>query len=201
MKQIFLANQTLRIQRILKPQGSKKNLIGMKKYGIRFNKAYGVKIPIIRELAKKFKPNHDLALYLWDTKIHELMLLAIFIDDYRQVTEFQMNKWVRDFASWDICDQCCSNLFDKTPYAFDKIFEWSKSKDEFIKRAGFALIATMAIHNKKLDHFLTFADNIKKRYLQDHKLTDTDKVILNERAKDLHISDVIAKKIEYVSAI
>lgn len=158
MKQIFLANQTLRIQRILKPQGSAKNLAGMKKFGIRFNKAYGVKIPIIRELAKKYKPNHDLALYLWETKIHELMLLAIFIDDYKQVNLRQMGKWVKDFASWDICDQCCSNLFDKTPYAIDKIFEWTASENEFIKRAGFVLIAAMAVHNKELDDkvFLEF---------------------------------------------
>lgn len=123
----------------------------MKKYGIRFKKAYGVKIPIIKELAKKYKPNHDLALFLWDTKIHELMLLAIFIDDYNKVNSRQMDKWVRNFESWDICDQCCSNLFDKTPYVLDKIYKWSKSKYEFVKRAGFVLMAAITVHDKNID--------------------------------------------------
>jgi len=151
-------NEIEKIKNYLKPLGSERNRIGMQRFGIRFENAYGVNIPVLRNLAKDFKPNHELALELWETKIHELMLLSIFIDDYKQVTLKQMNKWVKDFASWDICDQCCSNLFDKTPFAFDKIFEWSKSKDEFVKRAGFVLIATMAVHNKKLDDevFLEF---------------------------------------------
>jgi 3-methyladenine DNA glycosylase AlkD len=140
-----------RIKNYLEPLGSEKNRIGMQRFGIRFKNAYGVNIPVLRKIAKDFKPNHELALELWETKIHELMLLAIFVDDYKLVTKEQMNKWVKDFASWDICDQCCSNLFDKTPFAFEKIFEWTKSKDEFIKRAGFVLISAMAVHNKKMD--------------------------------------------------
>jgi 3-methyladenine DNA glycosylase AlkD len=139
------------IKNYLELLGSERNRIGMQRFGISFNKAYGVNIPVLRKLAKKFKPNHELALELWKTKIHELMLLAIFIDDYKLVTKSQMNKWVKDFASWDICDQCCSTLFDKTPFAFEKVFEWSKSKEEFIKRAGFTLIAVIAVHNKKLE--------------------------------------------------
>lgn len=140
-----------KIKKYLEPFGSEKNRIGMQRFGIRFNEAYGVNIPVLRKLARDYKGNHGLALELWETKFHELMLLAIFIDDYKQVTEKQIEKWVKDFASWDICDQCCSNLFDKTPYAFDKIFEWTKSEKEFVKRAGFVLIAAMAVHNKKMD--------------------------------------------------
>lgn len=146
------------IKNYLEPIGNEKNREGMKRFGIQFKEAYGVNIPVLRKLAKEYKGNHELALELWETKIHELMLLAIFIDDYKQVTLKQMDKWVKDFSSWDICDQCCSNLFDKTPYAFDKIFEWSGKKEEFVKRAGFVLIATMSVHNKKLDDevFLEF---------------------------------------------
>jgi 3-methyladenine DNA glycosylase AlkD len=140
-----------KIKNYLEPFGNERNRIGMQRFGIRFEKAYGVNIPVLRKLAKEYKPNHELALELWETKIHELMLLAIFIDDYKKVTKSQMNKWAKDFASWDICDQCCSNLFDKTPYAFDKIFEWTKSKEEFIKRAGFVLMATISVHNKKIE--------------------------------------------------
>ena len=158
MKRDIHIKQIEEIKKYLKPLGSEKNRIGMQRFGIRFENAYGVNIPVLRKLAKEYKPNHEFALELWKTKIHELMLLAIFIDDYKQVTLKQMDKWVKDFASWDICDQCCSNLFDKTPYAFDKIFEWTKSKEEFIKRAGFVLIATMSVHNKKIDYevFLEF---------------------------------------------
>lgn len=147
-----------KIKKYLKPLGSEKNREGMQRFGIRFKDAYGVSIPVLRKLAKEYKGNHELALELWETKIHELMLLAIFIDDYKQVSEKQMEKWVKDFESWDICDQCCSNLFDKTSFAYKKIFEWTKSKKEFIKRAGFVLMATISVHNKKLDDevFLEF---------------------------------------------
>lgn len=151
MKKELYKTQIDEIKKYLKPFGSEKNRLGMQRFGIRFEKAYGVNIPVLRKLAKEYKHNHQLALELWEKKIHELMLLAIFIDDYKQVTLKQMDNWVKDFASWDICDQCCSTLFDKTPYAFDKIFEWTQAKEEFIKRAGFVLIATMSVHNKKLD--------------------------------------------------
>ncbi|MBI5403183.1 MAG: DNA alkylation repair protein [Ignavibacteriae bacterium] len=149
-------NEIEKIKKYLELKGSEKNLLGMQRFGIRFNKAYGVNIPVLRKLAKDFRKNHEFALELWETKIHELMLLAIFIDDYRKVTKAQMNKWVKDFNSWDICDQCCSNLFEKTPYAYEKIFEWSKSKDEFVKRAAFTMIAVIAVHHKKTEDIELF---------------------------------------------
>jgi 3-methyladenine DNA glycosylase AlkD len=145
-----------KIKNYLEPFGSENNRAGMQRFGIRFENAYGVNIPVLRNLAKEYKRNHELALELWETKIHELMLLAIFTDDYKQVTKSQMNKWVKDFASWDICDQCCSTLFEKTPYAFEKVFEWSKSKEEFIKRAAFTLIAVIAVHHKKTEDIELF---------------------------------------------
>jgi 3-methyladenine DNA glycosylase AlkD len=79
------------------------------------------------------------------------MILAFLIDNLDEVTKSQMQKWVNQFASWDICDGCCSNLFDKTPYAYEKAIEWSASKKEFVKRAGFTIMATLSVHNKKAD--------------------------------------------------
>lgn len=149
-------NEIEKIKKFLEPKGSERNRLGMQRFGINFENAYGVNIPVLRKLARDYRHNHEFALELWETKIHELMLLAIFIDDYRQVTKSQMNKWVKDFKSWDICDQCCSNLFEKTPYAYEKIFEWSKSKDEFIKRAAFTLIAVIAVHHKKKEDIELF---------------------------------------------
>jgi len=137
--------------KIFESKGSSYNLEGMQRYGIRFKKAYGVNIPVLRAMAKKYKPNHKLALELWETDIHESMILAFLIDNPDEVTKSQMQKWVNQFASWDICDGCCSNLFDKTPNAYEKAFEWSSSKKEFVKRAGFVLMATTSVHNKKTD--------------------------------------------------
>ena len=134
----------------LKKHGSKKNLEGMSKYGINPLNGFGTPIPHIRNLAKKIGKNHNLALELWETKIHEARLLACMIDDSANVSKSQMNKWVKDFYSWDICDQVCNNLFVFTPFAYEKAIEWSGSKKEFVKRAGFVLMATLAVHSKKL---------------------------------------------------
>jgi 3-methyladenine DNA glycosylase AlkD len=139
------------IIKTLEPLGNVYNLEGMQRFGIRFKKAYGVNIPVLRAMAKKYKPNHKLALELWETGIHECMILAFLIDNPDEVTGKQMQKWVNQFASWDICDGCCSNLFDKTPYAYEKVIEWTSSKKEFVKRAGFVIMATLSVHNKKAD--------------------------------------------------
>ena len=121
---------------------------GMVRFGINTEKALGVPIPCLRSLAKEIGSNHQLALKLWGSQIHEARLLASMIDQPELVTEEQMDYWVRDFNSWDICDQVCSNLFDKTKIAFKKAEEWSQSPEEFIKRAGFALMACLAVHDK-----------------------------------------------------
>jgi 3-methyladenine DNA glycosylase AlkD len=121
----------------------------MVKFGIKVDNALGVSIPILRGLAKEIGKNHELAQQLWNTEIHEARVLATMIDDSKLVTEKQMDNWVKDFNSWDLCDQCCSNLFDKTEFVHKKILEWTKDDREFVKRAGFVLIATSAVHNKK----------------------------------------------------
>jgi len=126
------------------------NVKGMARFGISSNNTLGISMPVIRQMAKEFRGNHDLALELWDSGIHEARILAALIDDPKKVTEAQMEKWVYEFDSWDVCDQCCMNLFDKTPLAVKKIFEWSEREEEFVKRAAFAMMATLAVHNKKL---------------------------------------------------
>ncbi len=128
---------------------SKKNKAGMARFGIDTEYALGVSVTNIRRIAKEVGNDHKLAERLWKTKIHEARILASIIDKPGEVTEAQMEAWVKDFNSWDLCDQCCMNLFDRTPFAFKKAVEWSRRKEEFIKRAGFALMATSALHNKE----------------------------------------------------
>lgn len=127
------------------------NVKGMARFGINSNNTFGIPMPVIRSMAKEIGKNHQLALELWDTGIHEGKILAALIDKPDQVSEEQMEKWVIDFDSWDVCDQCCLNLFDKTKYAYIKAEEWSNRNEEFIKRAGFALMAVLAVHDKKAD--------------------------------------------------
>jgi 3-methyladenine DNA glycosylase AlkD len=131
---------------------------GMARYGISSHNTLGVSIPTLRQLAKKIGKNHLLAQQLWASGIHEARLLATFIDRPTEVTEAQMEAWVKEFDSWDVCDQCCSNLFDKTPWAYQKALAWSRRPEEFVKRAGFVLMATLAVHDKKAgdETFLPF---------------------------------------------
>lgn len=142
----------------LKSLRNPKNVAGMARFGINPDSTLGIPIPVLRNLAKKIGKNHALAQELWNSGIHEARLLAGFIDNPKDVTEKQMDKWVSDFDSWDICDQVCMNLFDKTPYTYGKAMEWSSNKKEFIKRAGFAIMAVLAVHDKKAtdDKFLHF---------------------------------------------
>jgi 3-methyladenine DNA glycosylase AlkD len=133
----------------LKSLSNKKNVEGMARFGINSENTLGVSIYILRPLAKEIGKNHKLALQLWKSKIHEARILASYIDEVAKVTEKQMDAWVADFDSWDVCDQVISNLFDQTPFAYKKAFEWSKRKEEFVKRAGFVMMAALSVHNKK----------------------------------------------------
>jgi 3-methyladenine DNA glycosylase AlkD len=124
---------------------------GMARYGINPNNTYGISMPTLRQIAHQTGKDHALALALWDSGIHEARILACLVDDPGQVTEDQMEAWARDFDSWDVCDQVCGNLFDSTPYAYHKACEWSEREEEFVRRAGFALMAALAVHDKKAD--------------------------------------------------
>jgi 3-methyladenine DNA glycosylase AlkD len=126
-------------------------LDGMSRYGIATENRLGVSVPDMRRLAKEFGKDHGLALQLWKTGIQEARIMAALIDDAQEVSEEQMEEWVKDFNSWDVCDQVCMNLFDKTPHAWKKVRDWSGREEEFVRRAAFALIACLAWHDKKAD--------------------------------------------------
>jgi 3-methyladenine DNA glycosylase AlkD len=133
----------------LKSLANPANVKGMAQFGINPQNTLGVSMPELRTLAKEITKDHELAQELWVSGIHEAKILACLIDEPKKVTEKQMDSWVKDFDSWDVCDQCIMNLFDRTPMAFEKAKEWSESKEEFIKRAGFAMMASLAVHDKK----------------------------------------------------
>jgi len=136
----------------LKLLASPKNIKGMARFGINTEKALGIPVPFLRDLAKKTGKNHQLAQDLWGSGIHEARILASMVDDFQSVTEKQMEKWVKDFNSWDICDQVCMNLFNKTPFAVKKAKDWTRSSRQFTKRAGFAMMASLAVHDKKMEN-------------------------------------------------
>jgi 3-methyladenine DNA glycosylase AlkD len=133
----------------LKSLANPQNVKGMSRYGINTKNTLGISIFTLRPMAARFGKNHKLALELWASGIHEARLMATFIDEPAKVSEAQMEKWVLDFDSWDVCDQCCSNLFDKTSFAYKKAFEWTERDEEFVKRAGFVLMAALSVHDKK----------------------------------------------------
>lgn len=133
----------------LKSLESPKNVEGMARYGINPKNNLGVSIYVLRPIAQKIGGNHDLALKLWDSGIHDARLLACFIDDPQKVTAEQMDAWAKDFDSWDICDQACTSLFDQSPISWTKAFEWAKRDEEFVKRAAFSLVAGLSVHDKK----------------------------------------------------
>ena len=137
---------------------------GMARFGINPENTYGVSLPSLRKIARETGKDHVLALKLWTSGIHEARLLASMVDEPEMVTEAQMESWVKDFDSWDVCDQCCSNLFDKSKLAYQKASEWSRREEEFVKRAGFVLMATLAVHDKKAsdEDFLKFLPMIKR---------------------------------------
>ena len=125
------------------------SLEGMARCGISTERALGgISLPVLRAMAKKIGRDHAVASDLWTSGIHEARLLAAMIDDPSQVTEEQMEAWASDFDSWDIVDGTCSSLFDKTPFAYAKAVEWSERDEEFVKRAGFVLMATLSVHDK-----------------------------------------------------
>ncbi len=122
---------------------------GMARFGINPEKTLGVQVNRLRELAKEIGRDHELAARLWESGIHEARILASIVDEPAEVTVEQMERWAMEFDSWDVCDGCCSNLFEKTPYAIDMAVEWSGREEEFVKRAGYVLIARLAVGKKK----------------------------------------------------
>lgn len=133
----------------LERTGTKANREGMARYAIPSDKAYGVSVGALRQHAKRLGRSHELAAALWETDRYEARMLATFIDEPARVTAEQMDRWCRDFDSWAICDTACFHLFDRTPYAWRKARQWATAKPEFVRRAGFALMASLVGHDKK----------------------------------------------------
>jgi 3-methyladenine DNA glycosylase AlkD len=134
-----------RLQSKAKPE----QLEGMAKYGMTVEKRLGVSVPDMRKLAKEVGRDHKLALDLWRTGIAEARILAGMVGDPAKLTDEQMEEWVKDINSWDVCDQVCMNLFEKNQLAWQKIIDWSEREEEFVKRTAFSLMACLAWHDKK----------------------------------------------------
>lgn len=143
---------------------------GMTRFGIRPAHALGIPIPILRKMAKESGRNQALAVALWDSGIHEARILASMIAEPQRTSAQLMDAWVNDFDSWDICDQVCGNLFEKTPYAYQKAMQWCQQEKEFVRRAGFVMMAELAVHDKKArnEAFLPFFPLIKQ-YASDER--------------------------------
>jgi len=135
----------------LKNKAEPNQLKGMAKFGMAVEQRLGVSVPEMRKIAKETGEDHKLALELWKTGIIEARIVAAMIDEHEKLTEKQMEDWVKGINSWDVCDQVCMNLFEKTSLARKKILDWSKREEEFVKRAAFALIACLAWHDKKAE--------------------------------------------------
>ena len=156
--------KTQDIIKILRAQGNPRNVEGMARFGITSGKAFGVSAPFIRGLAKKIGRDHGLALQLWTTGSLEARALSALIGEPTKVTKSLMNEWVKDFDNWAVCDCVCGMLFDKTAFAYDMAKKWTKRKEEFVRRAGFVMMASLAVHDKKAedDKFMKFLPLIER---------------------------------------
>jgi len=126
-------------------------LAGMARFGIVGDNRLGLSVPAMRSIARTLGRDHALALALWETGIPDARIVASMVTDPALLTSRQMDAWVKGFAAWDVCDQTCLNAFCKSPLAWSKVSVWAKRKDEFVRRAAFALLATLAVHDKRAD--------------------------------------------------
>ena len=148
----------------LKKNSDTKNIEQMARFGIFPKKTFGVKMPILRKLAKKIGKNHDLAQDLWKKGFRETQILASIIDEPEKVTLKQIKNWISDFDYWEICDQCVMNLFEKIPFIWDECINFANDEREFFRRTGFVIMARLAVSDKKASDkkFIAFFPLIKK---------------------------------------
>lgn len=156
--------QYKKILKQLKDMANPEAVAGMSRFGINPENTYGISIPNLRRMSREIGKDHQIAQQLWDSGIHEARILAGMIDEPERVTGKQMEDWVIDFDSWDVCDQVCMNLFEKTEFAYKKAVEWSSNEKEFVKRAGFVMMARLAVSDKKAEdeRFMKFFSAIKR---------------------------------------
>ncbi len=154
---------------LLRAIGDPANAVSRERFGCRpRNEQLGCTMAQLREVARAYRGDHALALALWEIPIHEAHLLAALVADPKQLTAKKMNEWIADFDSWDICDQMCIGPFRRTPHAFAKVDAWAGREPEFERRAAFALLAALAVH-EKLESDATFLDRLP---LIEHAATD-----------------------------
>jgi len=148
----------------LERRGSKRVVLGMARYGLPSDGAFGVPMGTLLKLAKQLGTDHELSLALWASGRYEARLLAALVGDPRRVTRRQMDAWAAGFQNWGDCDTVCFKLFDQVPFAFEKAPRWAKSPREFVKRGGFVLMACLALHDKAAPdaRFLPFLPLIEK---------------------------------------
>ena len=132
----------------LRRNGSRRNVQGLARFGIRSKDVYGVSKPMLDKVAREIGKNHELGMQLWDTGNHDARLLGMLISESRRVTSKQMEAWVKAFDNWDVCDGTCCHLFAAAAPAWGKALRWTRRKNEFEKRAGFAMIAYLAVHDR-----------------------------------------------------
>ena len=132
----------------LRAHANPANVAGMARYGINPAGTLGVPIPVLRKLGRECGRSHDLAAALWESGVHEARILATLVDEPARVTLRQMDRWARDLDSWDVCDHATHNLFRYTPFAFAKASQWARAKPEFVRRAGFSMMAGLAVKAK-----------------------------------------------------
>lgn len=125
---------------------------GMARFAIPADKAFGVPVGTMRQIAKRIGQDHELAAALWETGWYEGRIIAVFLDEPERVTPSQMDQWCKAFDNWAICDTACLHLFDRTPHAWKKVAQWSSRKEEFEKRAAFALLWALSVHDKTADN-------------------------------------------------
>lgn len=159
-----MPKQAAEIIKRLRSMGTKKRIKATRRFGIQHKHILGVSAPKLRKLAKEIGKDQELSIELWNSGIYEAMILASLVGEPSKVTERQMGRWVNDIGDWAVCDSACGNLFDKTKFAYWKAIEWSSSKKEFVKRAGFVLMAELAVHDKAEPNntFLKFLPIIKR---------------------------------------
>ncbi len=162
-------NNLKQILKRLKASADPTAVEGMARFGIHSTNALGISMPLLRKMAREIGTNHRLAQELWKSGVHEARILASLVEDPHVVTEAQMERWVKGFDSWDVCDCCCANLFDKTTAPYRKAVEWSRRDKEYAKRAGFALMAALAVHDKNAGdaRFLKFLPIIKRESIDE----------------------------------
>ena len=163
-----LADDVEAVVASLKRLATKRTRDGMARYGIPSDNAFGVSVGALQKLARQLGRNHELAAALWETGWYEARMLACYVDEPTSVTPTQMDRWCRDFDNWAICDTACFALFDRTPHAWRKVKQWSRRRDEFVKRAAFALLWGLTVHDKNADD----EPFIRGLFLVEHAATD-----------------------------